>query len=65
MSDETCTHHWTVTSQCPFCQQKQIDRMTIALAQISLMEYESTSSASEKVHAAAKIARAAMPGPKK
>jgi len=38
----------------------EIERLRNALAQISLMEYESTSSASEKVHAAARISRAAL-----
>lgn len=39
--------------------------MQSALASISLMEYESTSSASEKVHAAAKQARFALYGEQK
>jgi hypothetical protein len=40
--------------------EREIKRLRNALAQISLMEYESTSSASDKVHAAARIARTAL-----
>lgn len=28
----TCTHHWTVTSPCPVCQQDQIDKLREAIA---------------------------------
>lgn len=49
----------------------EIERLTLriatlegALAQVSLTEYESTSSASEKVHAHARIARRALYGEK-
>ena len=24
---DNCTHHWTVTSPCPFCQQEEIRRL--------------------------------------
>lgn len=27
-----CTHHWTVTSPCPYCQQKLIVSLWAALA---------------------------------
>lgn len=42
----------------------EIDRLRNALASVSLYEYESTSSASEKVHACARIARKALYGDK-
>lgn len=42
----------------------EVDRLRNTLAAISLMEYESTSSASEKVHAAARKARFALYGEK-
>ncbi len=27
MADNECTHHWTVTSECPFCQRQEIERL--------------------------------------
>lgn len=44
---------------------QRVARLESALATISLMEYESTSSASEKVHAAARKARFALHGEEK
>jgi hypothetical protein len=42
----------------------EVERLRNALASVSLYEYESTSSASEKVHACARIARKALYGDK-
>ena len=42
----------------------EVERLRNALASISLDEYESTSSASEKVHGHARIARKALYGEK-
>jgi hypothetical protein len=27
-----CTHHWTVTSECPFCLRQEIERLRQELA---------------------------------
>lgn len=28
----TCTHHWTVTSECPFCLREQVNQLRADLA---------------------------------